>query len=209
MMTFSEYWKKKSQKRRKSWAAKAKRFAEQHTQMEEIRKEVYLPLDFGANFSFEDYKPEHFIKSNPLVCWQNMNFRFSEEGLRAALEAEGADMNSFKMGVNRQSLKGKELSQPKNRWEAYSYLPNKVFDYDKMYRSWLQRIYEICTDVETVSLSYRQILQSRRTRQRRLSEKRCRRQVLSRNRIRRTCVRVNDRRTRANADPSHSWHQGR
>ena len=35
--------------------------------------------------------------------------------------------------------------------------PNKVYDYDKMYRSWLQRIYEICTDMETVSLSYRQI----------------------------------------------------
>lgn len=62
MTTFNEYWKEKAQKRRKSWAAKAKRFAEQHTQLEDIRKEVYLPLDFGANFSFEDYKPEHFIK---------------------------------------------------------------------------------------------------------------------------------------------------
>ena len=53
-MTFNEYWKEKAQKRRKSWAAKAKRFAEQHTQLEDIRKEVYLPLDYGANFSFED-----------------------------------------------------------------------------------------------------------------------------------------------------------
>ena len=59
MMTFNDYWKEKSQKRRKSWAAKTKRFAEQHTQLEDIRKEVYLPLDFGVNFSFEDYKPEH------------------------------------------------------------------------------------------------------------------------------------------------------
>ena len=42
MMTFNEYWKEKGQKRRKSWAAKAKRFAEQHTQLEDIRKEVYL-----------------------------------------------------------------------------------------------------------------------------------------------------------------------
>ena len=45
MTTFNEYWKEKAQKRRKSWAAKAKRFAEQHTQLEDIRKEVYLPLD--------------------------------------------------------------------------------------------------------------------------------------------------------------------
>ena len=52
----------------------------------------------------EDYKPGHFIKLNPLISWQDMNFRFSEEGLRAALKAEGADLNSFKMEVNRQSI---------------------------------------------------------------------------------------------------------
>ena len=156
-MRFNEYWKEKAQKRRKSWAAKAKRFADRHEQLEDIRKEVYLPLDFGVNFSFEDHKSEHFIKLNPIVCWQNMNFCFSEEGLRAALEAEGADLNSFKMEVNRQSLKGKEAPQPKNRWETYSYRPNKVFDYEKIYLDWLQRMYEISTDMETVSLSYRQI----------------------------------------------------
>ena len=154
---FKKYWDKKSQKRRKSWAAKAKRFAEQHTQLEDIRKEVYLPLDFGANFSFEDYKPEHFIKLNPITSWQDKNFCFSEEGLRAALKAEGADMNSFRMSVSRQPIKGLEAPQPENKWEAYEWKPNKVYDYDRMFRSWLQRIYEICTDVETVSLSYRQI----------------------------------------------------
>ena len=77
MTTFSEYWDKKSQTRRKSWVAKAKRFAEQHTQLEDIRKEVYLPLDFGANFCFEDYKPEHFIKLNPITSWQDKYFCFS------------------------------------------------------------------------------------------------------------------------------------
>lgn len=157
MTTFNEYWKEKAQKRRKSWAAKAKRFAEQHTQLEDIRKEVYLPLDFGANFSFEDYKPEHFIKLNPITSWQDKNFCFSEEGLRAALKAEGADMNSLGMSVNHQPIKGLEAPQPENKWEAYEWKPNKVFDYDRKFRSWLQRIYEICTDVETVSLSYRQI----------------------------------------------------
>ena len=70
MTTFNDFWKEKAQKRRKSWAAKAKRFAEQHTQLEGIRKEVYLPLDYGINFDFEDYKLFHFIKSNPLVCWR-------------------------------------------------------------------------------------------------------------------------------------------
>ena len=90
MTTFNDFWKEKAQKRRKSWAAKAKRFAEQHTQLEDIRKEVYLPLDFGANFSFEDYKPDHFIKLNPITSWQDKNFCFSEEGLRAALEAVGS-----------------------------------------------------------------------------------------------------------------------
>ena len=158
MTTFNDFWKEKAQKRRKSWAAKAKRFAEQHTQLEDIRKEVYLPLDYGINFDFEDYKLFHFIKSNPLVCWQNMNFRFSEEGLRAALEAEGADMNSFRMSVSQQPIKGLEVPQLENVWEAYRFMkPNKVYDYDKKICSWLQRMYEICTDVETVSLSYRQI----------------------------------------------------
>ena len=158
MTDFKTYWNEKAQKRRKSWAAKAKMYAEQHTELEGIRKEVYLPLDFGANFSFEDYKSGHFIKLNPIASWQDMNFCFSEEGLRAALEAEGADMNSFKMEASRQTIKGLEMPQPENHWEVYRYMkPNKVYDYDKMYRSWLQRMYENCTDVETVHLSYGQI----------------------------------------------------
>ena len=82
-MIFTDYWKEKAAKRRKSWVSKAKRFAEQHTQLEDIRKEVYLPLDYGVGFSFEDYKPVHFIKLNPIASWQDMNFCFSEDGLRA------------------------------------------------------------------------------------------------------------------------------
>lgn len=157
-MSFNEYWKEKAAKRRKSWVSKAKRFADQHTQLENIRKEVYLPLDYGVNFSFEDYKLIHFIKQNPIACWQDMFFCFSEDGLRTALEAErhssgmDVDMSSFMMEVNRLSIKGKEVPQPKNRWETYSYMPNKVFDYEKIYFEWLKRMYEICTDVETVHL---------------------------------------------------------
>jgi hypothetical protein len=59
-MSFNEYWTEKAQKRCKSWVAKAKRFAEQHMQLEDIRKEVYFPLDYGANFSFEDYRKKQW-----------------------------------------------------------------------------------------------------------------------------------------------------
>ena len=157
MMSFNEYWKEKAAKRRKSWASKAKRFANQHTQLESIRKEVYLPLDYAVGFDFEDYKSWHFTKRNPIVEWQELNLWFVEDGLRTALEAEDADMSSFRMEVSHQTIKGKEAPQPNNRWEAYSYLPNKVFDYEKLYLDWLKRMYEICTDVEMVHLSYGQI----------------------------------------------------
>lgn len=72
MTGFNEYWKEKAQKSRKAWAAKDKRFTEKHTQLEDIRMEVYLPLDFSVNFSFENYKLGHFIKQNPIACWQDM-----------------------------------------------------------------------------------------------------------------------------------------
>ena len=38
MNDFKTYWEEKAQKRRKSWAAKSKQFAEQHTKLEVIRK---------------------------------------------------------------------------------------------------------------------------------------------------------------------------
>ena len=41
-MSFNEYWKEKAAKRRKSWVSKAKRFADQHTQLEDIRKEKII-----------------------------------------------------------------------------------------------------------------------------------------------------------------------
>lgn len=53
MKDFNTYWKEKAQKRRKAWAVKTKRFAEQHTQLESIRKDVFLPLDYAANSSLE------------------------------------------------------------------------------------------------------------------------------------------------------------
>ena len=59
---FNEYWKVKSAKRRKAWAAVAKRFANEHTQLEKIRKKVFTPLDYNNTFSFEDYKVAHLVE---------------------------------------------------------------------------------------------------------------------------------------------------
>lgn len=155
---FNEYWKVKAAKRRKAWAAVAKRFANEHAQIKRIREHVFLPLDYGGNFSFEDYKPAHYAQRNPIACWRELNFCFSEKELRSALESEGADMNNFKMEVAHQSIKGMEAPQPENKWDTYPYSkPNKVYDYDKMHLAWLKRMYDTCTDVETVRLNYRQI----------------------------------------------------
>ena len=99
-MSFNEYWKAKAAKRRKAWAATSKRFADEHAQMEEIRKKVYLPLDYDYRFSFEDYKVGHFVEQNPITEWKQMQFCFSESGLRGALEAEGADLANLTMLVS-------------------------------------------------------------------------------------------------------------
>ena len=159
MMDFKTYWEEKAQKRRKSWAAKAKRYAEQHTQLENIRKEVFLPIDYAAGFDLDDYKVLHYTKKNPIVDWQSgWSFAFSEDDLRQAMEAEGADMSSFKMEVSWfQSLVGKEAPQPDVTGYNPNWTPNKVFDIRDEYHQWLKRMYEICTDVQACKLTYGQV----------------------------------------------------
>ena len=162
-MIFNEYWKEKSAKQRKSWAAKAKRYAENHSQLEDIRKEVYLPLDFSPNFRLDDLKPVHFTDQNPLIRWDKAVFSCSEEDLRAALEEQEADLSTFRMEVSRESIEGKAAPLPENsyglnEWEDYRYAkPHRVYNSDRFYFDWLLRMYSICTDMETVHLSYRQI----------------------------------------------------
>ena len=158
MTDFNTYWKEKAQKRRKAWAAKAKRFAEQHTQLESIRKDVFLPLDYAANSSLDDYKVSHYTKSNPIALWKQGRFEFSESGLRQAMEAEGAGMSSFKMEVNRQCIVGKEAPQPKVTDYSQYASPTKVYEIEDDYRAWLKRMYEICTELETCKLTYGQVL---------------------------------------------------
>ena len=158
---FNEYWKAKAAKRRKKWAANDKRFAAQHTQLEKIRKYVFLPLDYAVNFDFRNYKAWHFVKANPIVQWKQMNFSFSESGLRKALIAEGADIDHFEIKISRKNIHGLEAPQPQNKWEQYTYSdnprPNRSYDDEREYHAWLQRMYEICTEMETVCLAYRQV----------------------------------------------------
>ena len=130
-MNFNDYWKEKAAKRRKEWAATAKRFADKYAQLEEIRQKVYLPLDYDCGFSFEDYKAAHFVEQNPIAVWEQMQFHFSENGLRNAMAAEGADLSNLAMQVSKNSIVGVEAPCPQNR-----------------------RVYEICTDMETVRLIY-------------------------------------------------------
>lgn len=163
MKSFNEYWKEKVSKRRKTWAARAKRYAEKHNQLEEIRKDVYLPLDFNPNFRLDDLKPLHYTMQNPLIRWDEGVFSFTEEGLRAALVAQDADMAIFRMEMSHETIEDKAAPLPKdshylNEWEDYRYDKlNRLYEFDRFYFDWLLRIYSICTDMETVHLSYKQV----------------------------------------------------
>ena len=158
---FNEYRKAKAAKMRKKWAANDKRFAAQHAQLEKIRKDVFLPLDYAVNFDFGNYKTWHFVKEKPLAQWKQRNFSFSESGLRKALMAEGADIDHFEIKMSRKYIHGLEAPQPQNKWEQYTYSdnlrPNRSYDDEREYHAWLQRMYEICTEMETVYLTYRQV----------------------------------------------------
>lgn len=155
-MNFNDYWKAKAAKRRKAWVATARRFADEHAQMEEIRKKVYTPLDYNNTFSFDGYKEDHLVEQNPIVKWDQMKCRFTESGLRDAMSAEGADLTSLAMQVSQESIVGVEVPCPLNQWEGF-YIPSKVYDYEQVYHAWLKRVYAICTDVETVRLTYGEV----------------------------------------------------
>ena len=156
MTIFNEYWKEKAQKRRKAWAAKAKRYAESHAQLEEIRNMVYLPLDYTPDFYLGEYIHLHFCKQNPFVVWDKGTFSFDEVGLRKAMEAEGANLNELAIEMSHQSIREAEVPQPIiNRGPGGT--PNKVWDYEKKYHAWLKRVYGICSDMDTVKLTYGEV----------------------------------------------------
>ena len=156
-MRFNEYWKAKAAKRRKAWAATSKRFADEHAQLEKIRKKVFTPLDYNNTFSFEDYKVAHLVEQNPIAEWEQMKFRFSESGLREAMAAEGADLTSFTMLVSRESIVGVEAPCPQNQWDTHHYITAKIYDNKRAHHAWLKKVHAICTDMETVNLTYGEV----------------------------------------------------
>ena len=106
-MSFNDYWKEKTAKSKKSWAAKAKRFAQKHMQLEAIRSEiVYGHMKRDEVRSLLD---EHRTVQNPIARWDsNMHFSFSEQGLSEAMQAEGADVSSLTMTISRKNIVGQQ-----------------------------------------------------------------------------------------------------
>ena len=141
--SFTEYWKEKTAKSKKSWAAKAKRFAQKHMQLEAIRSEiVYGHMKRDEVRSLLD---EHRTVQNPIARWgSNMHFSFSEQGLIEAMQAEGADVSSLTMTISKKNIVGQQPHEI-----AYG----DMLDVAKNRRD----LYEKFTDLETCTINYREV----------------------------------------------------
>ena len=142
-MTFKEYWKEKAAKRRKSWANKAKRFAQKHMQLETIRSEIVY-----GHMKREDVRSlrdEHRTVQNPIARWDsNMHFSFSEQGLREAMQAEGADVSSLTMTISKKNIVGQQ--------------PHEIAYGDMLDVASNRRdLYDKYTDLETCTINYREV----------------------------------------------------
>ena len=143
MRSFTDYWKEKTAKSKKSWAAKAKRFAQKHMQLEAIRSEiVYGHMKRDEVRSLLD---EHRTVENPIARWgSNMHFSFSEQGLSEAMQAEGADVSSLTMTISRKNIVGQQPLEI-----AYG----DMLDVAKNRRD----LYEKFTDLETCTINYHEV----------------------------------------------------
>ena len=142
-MSFNEYWKEKAAKRRKSWASKSKRFADQHTQLEAIRSGiVYGHMKREEVRSLRD---EHRTVQNPIARWDsNMHFSFSEQELRETMLAEGADVSSLTMTISKKNIVGQQ--------------PHEIAYGDMLDVASNRRdLYEKYTDLETCTINYREV----------------------------------------------------
>lgn len=162
MTSFNDYWKKKAAKRKKGWAAKNERFANEHFSIEEIRDKVFMPIDYNkSGYDADAFIITYFKATNPLVVWNRGVFRFSESDLRKAMEDEGADMQRFKMEVNKTAIHGKEAPEPKitdyGKYEWGTSCTNKVWNFEYKYHAWLKQVYKVCTNMESVTLNYREV----------------------------------------------------
>jgi hypothetical protein len=87
------------------------------------------------------------------VCWNNGKFFFSEASLREALISEGADMTYFKMEQSKKPIHGKgDVEEEKARRRSSGLFPGTL-DYTIYW--WLEKIYELSSEVETVLLTYK------------------------------------------------------
>ena len=139
-MNFSEYWKAEAAKRRKKWASRAKSFAYNYSQMEEIRKEVYTKLN---HYDYHQYIETHYAKKNPIAVWEQMQFHFSESGLRGALEAECDDLRGFNMEISYRDITTANLQRPE-------FFPSE----DEWF---FRKISTMLTDVNTVRITLGQV----------------------------------------------------
>ena len=142
-MSFNEYWEAKAAKRRKAWAAKAKRFAEKHTQLEDIRSKLFF--SYVKREELLSLLNEHRTVQNPIARWDsNMHFSFSEQGLREAMQAAGADVSSLTMTIGKTNIVGQ--------------LPHEITHGGMLDLASNRRdLYEKYTNLETCTISYREV----------------------------------------------------
>ena len=142
-MNIIEYCKQKRNKQRTKWDTRTKRYAKDRTPLDKIRNEVYEEIHYNHRDCLM-----HLVKHNPIVQWREREFSFSENALRDAMAAEGADLTLFEMKVKRQRRKeGEKIDLNKHCNHCYSYYRND---------SWINEFAKQCTDVETVKLTYGQ-----------------------------------------------------
>ena len=142
-MNIIEYCKQKRNKQRTKWDTRTKRYAKDRTPLDKIRNEVYQKIQYNHRDCLM-----HLVKHNPIVQCREREFSFSENALRDAMAAEGADLTLFEMKVKRQRRKeGEKIDLNKHYNHCYSYYRND---------SWINEFAKQCTDVETVKLTYGQ-----------------------------------------------------
>ncbi len=142
-MSFNDYWKAKAAKRRKAWAAKAKRFAEKHMQLEDIRSKLFF--SYVKREELLSLWNEHRTVQNPIARWDsNMHFSFSEQGLREAMQAAGADVSSLTMTIGKTNIVGQQ--------------PHEITHGGMLNLASNRRdLYEKYTNLETCTISYREV----------------------------------------------------
>ena len=161
MEDFKSYWKKKAAKRKKGWAAKNERYANEHTSIEQIKETVFMPIDYDRRgYDADAFIATYFKATNPLVKWNQGVFSYYESALREAMEAEGADLQSFKIEVSKACIQGQKAPEPKiidyGHYEWKTGPTNKVYDFEQKYHAWLKQIYKVCADVESLTITYHQ-----------------------------------------------------